>query len=265
MDILDWKNSLENLFFNIIKDKNMKPLITTALLSATFFSCSFSAFADPIDLSGWSPVVLLNDSHSSPTWTISPGGDSVTQSKNGDASVFLSDQTWTNTVFNGNFSVNTTGDDDYIGFVFGYTSSSDYYLFDWKQRDQNWHGQGKEGFTLSHITGNDINLWDHSGNDINVLADDYSSTNGWEDNTSYQFTLSYTAGNINISIDGTTIFDIDGTYDPGKFGFYNYSQPNVSYQGFTQTAAVPEPATMLLFGAGLAAFAGGTLRRRNSR
>jgi len=247
----------------------MKPLFTAACLSMTFFSCSFSALADPIDLSGWSAVVIYNDgtsAHSSPIWTVGSGGNSVTQSVNGDPSAFLSDQAWANTVFNGNFKVNTTGDDDYIGFVFGYSDSEDYYLFDWKQHNQYWKpgGQGHEGFTLSHITGSDINLWDHSGNDINVIADDYSQTNGWEDNTSYQFTLSYTENNINIAVDGNTIFDIDGSFSAGKFGFYNYSQPNVSYQGFTRTAAVPEPATMLLFGAGLAAFAGGALRRKKS-
>jgi hypothetical protein len=49
----------------------------------------------------------------------------------------------------------------------------------------------------------------------------------------------------------------------GRFGFYNYSQGGVVYQGFEETptpSPVPEPATMLLFGTGLAGLAG--IRRR---
>ena len=37
----------------------------------------------------------------------------------------------------GTWRVNTSNDDDFIGFVFGYQNSQHFYLFDWKQADQN--------------------------------------------------------------------------------------------------------------------------------
>ena len=48
-----------------------------------------------------------------------------------------------------------------------------------------------------------------------------------------------TAGEINISIhQGATLIQTftvnDNTYQAGKFGFYNYSQSQVVYSGFTR-------------------------------
>ena len=111
-----------------------------------------------------------------------------------------------------------------------------------------------------------MDFWAHTGNDINVLATDYGFPKGWVDNISYEFTLDYTTTGIRIAIDGTTIFNLSGmTNNPdGKFGFYNYSQENVRYQGFEQApSSVPEPATMLLFGTGLVGLAGFRRRRSN--
>jgi len=224
------------------------------------------ANAAPIDLSTWEQWGDL----SAGNWVVSADHTTVTQTINGQPTYFVSDQNYLNTTFEGSFGVHTTSDDDFIGFIFGAADDSHFYLFDWKQADQYWSGNGYEGFTLSRIDdtagdGVDADFWGHSGDDLTVLATDYGSDKGWADNTDYNFVLDYTSTSITISIDGNVIFDLTGMNNnpDGRFGFYNYSQGYVVYQGFEQTptpSPVPEPATMLLFGTGLAGLAG--IRRR---
>ena len=241
----------------------MKTKLTVSVLTGLLIAGSaVVATATPLDFSsGWSAVTLKNDSHGNSIWRISNGGSTVTQAYNGDASVYLSDAAWSNTSFNGSFRVNTGHDDDFIGFVFGYTGTDDYYLFDWKQKDQNWYGNGYEGFTLSHITGEDINLWTHTGDNLEVLATDYDA-DGWADREWYGLDLSYTSSNFNISVNDVTVFDMDGSYEAGQFGLYSYSQRRTEFTDFSATSnPVPEPQTMLLFGVGLMGLAFQVKRR----
>jgi hypothetical protein len=90
---------------------------------------------------------------------------------------------------------------------------------------------------------------------MTVLSTRYADTLGWADNTEYLFELSYRADRIVIKIDSVTIFDISGTFQPGRFGFYNYSQPNVRYQEFilnqypvavNDTAVAPYQTTVVI-------------------
>ena len=64
---------------------------------------------------------------------------------------------------------------------------------------------------------------------------------------------------LNENIDGNTIFDLSASdvgrnFEPGRFSFYNSSQANVRYSGFTveESKPVSEPA----FGLGLGILGG---------
>ena len=216
-----------------------------AALAGLVLSVTSIANAGLIDLSSWTAT-------SGGTWNVDAGNTSVYQTTNGNPTFFLSDTNYINTQFDGTFGVTPGWDDDYIGFVFGYNNSNDYLLFDWKQADQ---GAANSGFTLSRITGSNVNLWDHTGADISVLASNYTGNNGWVDGVTYNFTLDFTTTSISIDMDNANIFDIAGTFNTGKFGFYNYSQAGVRYTGFEETVSpsidVPEPSTLAIFALGI--------------
>lgn len=179
---------------------------------------------------------------SSGNWTISSDCTSVTQSKNDVPTFFVSPDTFENVTIRGSFSV-SGGDDDYIGFVFGYLRPDsaerffDFYLLDWKGVTQ---AGAQEGFTLSKVKGlvevpSGTNTthpyWDHMDTTQTVLGTLYGD-NGWVAKKEYKFELIYETNRVRISIDSTQIFDVSGKFRPGRFGFYNYSQPGVTYRGF---------------------------------
>ncbi|MFC2110850.1 HYR domain-containing protein, partial [Bacteroidota bacterium] len=184
------------------------------------------------------------------TWSVAPDGSSVFQSINGNPTFFVSPNNFINGTIEGSFGVETTGDDDFIGFVFGYNgpygatgTNYDFLLFDWKQGSQNWCGNAYAGFTLSRVTGTYANgaaaacdLWSHSGSNVNLLGSSY--TGGWTDNTVYTFKLEYTATNVKIYVNNTLVFNVNGTFPTGRFGFYNFSQSEVRYRNFQQPLSV---------------------------
>ena len=82
-------------------------------------------------------------------------------------------------------------------------------------------------------------FWGHVDSpEFDVLATSFGSDKGWADNVEYEFELIYESDRIRISIDGTPIFDVAGGFEPGRFGFYNYSQAQVRYSDF---AISPQP------------------------
>ena len=122
------------------------------------------------------------------------------------------------------------------------TDNYNCWLFDWRQVNQTSTGfTAYEGFTLNHINGTippaqhfDY-FWGHTDNPplFDNVGNNYGTTLGWADNTTHQFTLIYTLTQLKIIIDGDTIFSETGCFEPGRFGFYNFSQENVLYSNFS--------------------------------
>ncbi len=212
---------------------------TTELMVNVEFDCSA-----PIDLNTW----IQEGVPANGNWETNTEGSLVSQKENLNPTFFVSTQTFFNTVIEGSFSVETGVDDDFIGFVLGYQNPSsgnqsyhDFILFDWKQNAQfktECGGTAPAEMRLSRVNGSAITnqelyqlFWCKNAGDVNVLANN-ASMGGWQDFTTYNFKVAYTANRIQVWINGTLVFDLPGSFDPGRFGFYNFSQPNVQYNSF---------------------------------
>jgi gliding motility-associated-like protein len=174
--------------------------------------------------------------------------------------MYVGPDTLINVKITGTFRVNDNSDDDYVGFVFGFRETWDqawwgtqnmtheYYLFDWKQNTQNYLGWiAQEGFSLNKVDGTFArtngavfpSFWVHTNSaQFDVLQTDFQTTNGWVSFTDYDFELYCTPTRAIIAIDGDTIFDRVDCFEPGLFGFYNYSQANARYSNFNYSLYV---------------------------
>jgi hypothetical protein len=252
-------------------------LYLVILAQAAFIGASAPSRAVPIVLSDWTVVQYDLPASGQPdaNWVLTDGDTAVTQAINADASILLSDFDAVSTAIVGNWEVETSADNDYTGFVFGYQGRANYYLFDWRKTSQGSHasvcGAADVGMALKVVDvagGGDPScrdLWDThgfgTGNITLLLENDIP----WRDSIAYTFMLDFTPGSFAIRVlEGDTLLQQwevqDATYTSGAFGFYNYSQARVSYRGF-DVAPIPEPSTVLLLAPGLAALAMARKRR----
>lgn len=248
--------------------------------------------AAPVDLSTWTaesyPAV---SGFGAGVWSVAPGGDSVTQSVNGQPTLFYSDFNAQGSDVRGFIRVNSGGDDDYIGFALGFrpndstNGAADYLLVDWKQGTQffdfgapsNTPGSNAPaGLAVSRVTGIPTadEFWGHT----NFVADPAGGLAelqrgatrgniGYSDLVTYEFRFIFEPNRLRVYVDGGLELDVAGAFSDGRMAFYNFSQADVTYSAFTRDPAppgeIPEPSTALLIAPALIGVA--VFMRRKSR
>src|SRR5262249_52304316 len=150
---------------------------------------------------------------------------------NADASILLSNIRVDNGHVEGSWVVNSGGDDDFVGFVFGYQDAGHYYLFDWKEFTQNGAviGNAIQGMSVKVVSANspllEPDLWPTIGNGSRVRTLFHNSVQ-WQPFQPYSFALDFQPGHFVITVkQGSTVLATipidDDTYTGGLFGFYN--------------------------------------------
>lgn len=171
------------------------------------------------------PILLNNWTDQNGTWIVNPGNTSVKQTPNviGDA-YFLSPNNYINVLISGNFkTTDPDHDDDIMGFVFGVegtigSGSFHCYRLQW---DQGGMGNGMY-----------INEISQNGSTTLYANPGYH----WTLNFNHAFTIIYKSTYFEVYIDGNFKTKILGCFNPGKFGFYDRSQPHVTYSNFSYKA-----------------------------
>jgi len=228
---------------------NRPPVITTDPVIKAMGSGGVTGVVQVADLSEWEVIQFdyANDSHNPPNanWAVDLGSTSVTQTVNADPSFLMSDFVLEDSLVTGSWRVNTTQDDDYMGFVFGYQNSSNFYLFQWGQGNENSIPGMRVSLSQSP-SDTPENMFPYvpssgSGFQYPVTNQFYSilyqNQIPWSEYIDYRFELDFHSGVFTIGVyDGTNAIDFiaieDETFSSGRFGFFNASLGNISYTGF---------------------------------
>lgn len=237
--------------------------LSVVVTSLALLTVARVANAASLDLSSFSPIQYddIFNQPSNAVWTLSLDRTAVTQSRNNEPSIFLSDFTISNATVDADFRVSSV-DDDFLGFVFGYQNTGDFYVFDW---DAHWNRSMMQVSVINEGTADPFGIAPVRSA-FNVLD---SEPVPWVNETDYHFSLDFQPGFFDIEItQGDSLirqFSIaDSTFTSGKIGFLTWSLGSVTFSNVEVSENVPEPTVLSWFGLGLLLGARGFIRRKCS-
>ena len=222
-----------------------KSLIISIAFILTFLQAQSQECETLFDLTQWSKEGTPNA-----YWKVLSSTEAIDTTWIFPASFFVSPNEMINVLIRGKVTVVEDRDNDFIGIVFGYKKPTileedntyNFYLFDWKSEQEKSNSvNANQGFRLSYYNGYFTREDQHAyfvGAVNNppqrkLLETKYGDTLGWRPFREYEIELRYTSTLIQISVDGKKIFEHEGCFQQGRFGFYCMSQAYALFQDFT--------------------------------
>ncbi|PKN54359.1 MAG: hypothetical protein CVU56_27005, partial [Deltaproteobacteria bacterium HGW-Deltaproteobacteria-14] len=166
-----------------------------------------------------------------------------TPTNSGQPSYFVSNDLLYDGIMELRIAALTSSDDDFIGMVFRWQDTGNFYLLDWKQTAQtSGSNVGRRGLVLRAVRNGDYDgngvtnsndaisdLWSTAATRVDILKTTAGTeaywNSGWADSTWYNLRVVLDGAHMQVYVDGTLRFDvIDYTFAGGRYGPYTFSQ-----------------------------------------
>lgn len=219
--------------------------LSLLLSTIAIFNMASAQCTHDMDLNDWTIAGPLGNGQ----WTVTDDGTAVSQDVNGLPTFFVSPKDMMNVRVTGKLRVDSLAEDnDYIGFVFGVQSPTTYgnnlttfdcWMIDWKSDVQT---SADEGFSLIDINYTfDFDnpnsfmpfFWTHNTiTGFQITNTHYDQGSGWEVDQEYDIEFLFTPTRMIFKVNNEVILDKLDCFEPGRFGFYNFSQAGTNYSDF---------------------------------